>query len=62
MHIRRMKLVIYNYEHDALMMEAVRTSETSVYFNETAWCSIPEGYCIHIRRRENMKSHKFTIA
>jgi hypothetical protein len=24
-------------------MEAVRTSETSVYFNETTWRYIPEG-------------------
>jgi hypothetical protein len=27
----------------ALMMEAVRTSETSVYFNGSAWRYIPEG-------------------
>jgi hypothetical protein len=26
------------------MMEAVRTSETSVYFNETTWRYIPEDY------------------
>jgi hypothetical protein len=26
----------------ALMMEAVRTSETSVNFNVTTWCYIPE--------------------
>jgi hypothetical protein len=26
------------------MMEAVCTSETSVYFNETTWRYIPEGY------------------
>jgi hypothetical protein len=31
----------------ALMMEAVRTSETSVYFNETTWRYIPEGYHIY---------------
>jgi hypothetical protein len=28
----------------ALMMEAVRTSETSVYYNQTARRNIPEGY------------------
>jgi hypothetical protein len=27
----------------SLMMEVVRTSETSVYFNETTWRSIPDG-------------------
>jgi hypothetical protein len=26
-----------------LMMEAVRTSEKSVYSKETTWCYIPEG-------------------
>jgi hypothetical protein len=40
----------------ALMMEAVRTSETSVYFNENKWRHIPQGY-LHTRRRENLKSH-----
>jgi hypothetical protein len=38
-------------------MEAVRTSETSVYFNETTRRYIPEGYNPHTRRRENLKSH-----
>jgi hypothetical protein len=27
----------------ALMMEAVCTSETSIYFNETTWHYIPDG-------------------
>jgi len=27
----------------ALMMEAVCTTETLVYCNETTWCYIPEG-------------------
>jgi hypothetical protein len=39
------------------MMEAVRTSETSVYSNETTWRYIPEGSHIHTRRRENLKAH-----
>jgi hypothetical protein len=30
------------------MMEAGRTPETSVYFNETAWRYIPEGYITFI--------------
>jgi hypothetical protein len=40
----------------ALMMEAVRTSETLVYSNETTWRYIPEGSNLHSRRRENLKS------
>jgi hypothetical protein len=31
----------------ALMMEAVRTSETSVNFYETTWCNILEGCHLH---------------
>jgi uncharacterized protein YfbU (UPF0304 family) len=40
-----------------MMVKAVHTSETSVYFKETIWHYIPEGYHLHTRRRENMKSH-----
>jgi hypothetical protein len=36
------------------MMEAVRPSETSFYFNETARRYIPEG----IARRENLMAHR----
>jgi hypothetical protein len=45
----------------ALMMETagLRTSETSVNFNVTARRYIPEDSELHIRRRENLKSHKF---
>jgi hypothetical protein len=39
-------------------MEAVRTSETSVHFNVTTRCYIPNGYKLYTRRRENLKSHK----
>jgi hypothetical protein len=39
-----------------LMMETVRTSETSVYFNETIRRYIAEKCLIHTRRRENVKS------
>jgi hypothetical protein len=38
-------------------MEAVHTSETSVNFNVTTRCYISEDFTLHIRRRENMKSH-----
>jgi hypothetical protein len=38
------------------MMEAVRTSETSICSNETTQCYIPEGYNVHTRSRENLKS------
>jgi hypothetical protein len=41
------------------MMEAVRTSETSVYFIDTIRCNISEDYHLHTRRRENLQSHKF---
>jgi hypothetical protein len=39
------------------MMEAVRTSETSVYSNQTTRRYIPEGSNLYIRSRENLKSH-----
>jgi hypothetical protein len=39
------------------MMEAVRTSETSVNFNVTTQGYIPEDSKLNIRRRENLKSH-----
>jgi hypothetical protein len=41
-----------------LMMEAVRTSETPVYSNETTLRYIPQGYNLQTRRRENLKSLK----
>jgi hypothetical protein len=37
-------------------MESVRTSETSVYSNETTWRNIPECSPLHTPRRENLKS------
>jgi hypothetical protein len=39
------------------MMEAERTSETSVYSDEAIERYIPEGSNLHTRRRENLKSH-----
>jgi hypothetical protein len=40
-----------------LMMEAASTSETSVNVYQTTRCNIPEDSRLHIRRRENLKSH-----
>jgi hypothetical protein len=41
----------------AVMMEVVRTSETSVNFNVTTRPYIPEHTKLYTRRRENLKSH-----
>jgi hypothetical protein len=38
-------------------MEAVQTSKTSLYFNETTRSYIPEGCLLNNRYRENLKSH-----
>jgi hypothetical protein len=38
-------------------MEAVRTSETSDSFYVTTLRNIPEGWHLHTRRREDLKSH-----
>jgi hypothetical protein len=42
-------------------MEAVHTSETSVYSSATTRRYIPEGSHLHTRRRENLKSHILLI-
>jgi hypothetical protein len=39
----------------ALMMEAVRTSETSVSFYQATWLNVPEDSHLHPYRRENLK-------
>jgi hypothetical protein len=41
---------------DALMVEAVRTSETSVYIHETVRHYIPEICHFHTCSRKNLKS------
>jgi hypothetical protein len=41
----------------ALMMETVRISETSLYFNDRTRHYIPEDFHLQARRRENLKSH-----
>jgi hypothetical protein len=40
-------------------MEAARTSETSVNFNQTTRHNIPEDNHLYTRRRENLKSVLF---
>jgi hypothetical protein len=40
-----------------LMIEAVRTSETSVFLNKTTQPYIPEGCHNHIRHPENLNYH-----
>jgi hypothetical protein len=42
-----------------LMMEAARTSETSVNFCQTTLRNIPEVSRLDTRRRENLKSHQY---
>jgi hypothetical protein len=45
----------------ALMMEAASISETLVNFYKTTRRNIPEDSQLHTRRRENLKSHIFTV-
>jgi hypothetical protein len=42
-------------------MEAVHTSETSVYSNDTKMRYIPEGSNLQTRPRDNLKSHLKTL-
>jgi hypothetical protein len=44
-----------------LLMEAARTSETSVDIQLRTWQYIPEDSELHTRRRENLKSHKVSL-
>jgi cell division protein FtsL len=46
----------------ALMMEAICTSETSVYFKHTTRRYISEGYNLHISHHDNLKSHTISIS
>jgi hypothetical protein len=49
------------YRFIALMMEAARTSETSVNFYQTTWRHNPEDSHLRIHRRENLKSYSGDI-
>jgi hypothetical protein len=49
-------LLGYSAVISALMVEVVRTSETSVYFNETTRRYIAEGCHLRTHRHENLKS------
>jgi hypothetical protein len=42
---------------DAVMMEAVSISETSVNVYQTTLRNNPDDSHVHTRRRENLKSH-----
>jgi hypothetical protein len=41
----------------ALMMETASTSKMSANFYQTTWSNNPEDSHLHVRRRENLKSH-----
>jgi hypothetical protein len=43
------------------MLEAVRISETSIHFNVTTRRYVPEDSKLHIRRRDNLKSHSLIL-
>jgi hypothetical protein len=45
-----------------LIMEEAGTSEASVNFYQTTRRKNPEDSHLHIRRRENLKSHSFLIS
>jgi hypothetical protein len=46
------------HHQGTLMMETASTSETLVNFYQTTRRNIPEDSHLHIRHRENLKSHK----
>jgi hypothetical protein len=52
----RSAFYLHHKGDEFIMMEAVRTSETSVHFNVTTQCHIPEETKLHTRRRKNLKS------
>jgi hypothetical protein len=53
---------LHHQDDEALMMESVRTSETSVNFNMTTRRYIPEDSKLHTRRRENVKSQILSLS
>jgi hypothetical protein len=50
-----------NSTGSALMMEAARTSETLVHFNQTTRRYNPEDSHLRTHRRKNLKSYLFTL-
>jgi hypothetical protein len=46
-----------HHQGDLQVMEAARTSETSVYFHQTTRRNNPEDSHLHTSRRENMKPY-----
>jgi hypothetical protein len=48
---------LHHQDNEALMMEAARTSETSVNFYQTTWRYNPEDSHLRTHRRENLKSY-----
>jgi hypothetical protein len=46
----------------AMTIEAVHTSETSVYYNETTRGNIRQGSNLNTRRRENLKSNILSLS
>jgi hypothetical protein len=54
---RRFKGACCLHHQIALIMEAARTSETSVNFYQTTRRYNPENSHLHTRRRENLKSY-----
>jgi hypothetical protein len=53
----RRSSVAYSH-YPALIMPPLPIPQTPHYTNETTWCYIPEGFNLHTRRHENLKSHK----
>jgi hypothetical protein len=53
---RRFRRAYYRHHLCSLTMEAVRTSETTIYFNETTRHHTPEDCHFHTCRLENLKS------
>jgi hypothetical protein len=55
-HCTALALINATFCQVALMMEAVFTSETPVYFNETTRRYISDGYHLRTRRRQKLNS------
>jgi hypothetical protein len=58
MHLGYHKQLHRRYIRGVKMMDAVRTSETSVYSSEATRRYIPEDSHLHTQRRENLISPK----